>query len=68
MPPSLTGEDVQIDPEIKTLYDKLNEISRKVMNNEYERVPEHMRSPSPEPIYDKNGVRLNTREVLREYL
>ena len=37
------------------------------MNNEYERVPEHMRSPSPEPIYDKNGVRLNTREVLIKY-
>jgi hypothetical protein len=21
------------------------------------------RSPSPEPVYDKNGVRLNTREI-----
>lgn len=38
-------------------------MNHKILNNELDTRPEHERSPSPEPIYDKFGIRLNTREV-----
>lgn len=63
MPPALTGAPVSNDPRVRELHDELNEVSRKILNNELDIPPEGERSPSPEPIYDRNGIRLNTREV-----
>ena len=51
------------DPQLQRLHERLNELNRKVMAGEFDIPPEHERSPSPEPIYDSNGVRLNTREI-----
>lgn len=63
LPPHLTGEPVHTDPELKALHEQFGETNRKIINNELDIPPEHERSPSPEPVYDRNGVRLNTREV-----
>ncbi|GMH33986.1 hypothetical protein BSKO_01820 [Bryopsis sp. KO-2023] len=63
LPPHLTGEPVHTDPELKALHERFGETNRKIINNELDIPPEHERSPSPEPVYDRNGVRLNTREV-----
>ncbi|CAD7703519.1 unnamed protein product [Ostreobium quekettii] len=63
LPPHLTGEPLHTDPELKELHENLADVSRKIANNELDLPPEHERSPSPEPIYDKIGIRLNTREV-----
>jgi hypothetical protein len=51
------------DPKLQRLHESLNELNRKLMAGELDIPPEHERSPSPEPIYDANGVRLNTREI-----
>lgn len=63
LPPALTGAPVSNDPRVRELHDELNEVSRKILNNELDIPPEGERSPSPEPVYDRNGIRLNTREV-----
>ena len=69
LPSHLTGEPHEADPEVKLLQERLNEINRKLLNNILDIPPEHERSPSPEPIYDKNGIRQNTRDVrIRERL
>ena len=39
-------------------------MNKKILDNELDIPPEGQRSPSPEPVYDRNGIRLNTREVL----
>jgi hypothetical protein len=57
------GTVVHSDPQLQKLHDRLNEVNRKLMAGELDIPPEHERSPSPEPIYDANGVRLNTREI-----
>mmetsp|Transcript_26088 Transcript_26088/g.66236 ORF Transcript_26088/g.66236 Transcript_26088/m.66236 type:complete len:415 (+) Transcript_26088:237-1481(+) len=41
---------------------KITELTRRILLNQYVPVPESERSPSPEPIYDHAGKRLNTRE------
>lgn len=65
----MTGAPTAPDPEVNTLHDRLNEVNRKLLNNILDIPPEHERSPSPEPVYDKNGIRQNTRDVrIRERL
>lgn len=53
----------RVDPKLQKYHDQMNELNRKLANNELDIPPEHERSPSPEPVYDINGVRLNTREI-----
>lgn len=45
------------------MHERLNEFNRKLAANELDIPPEGQRSPSPPPVYDTNGVRLNTREI-----
>ncbi|WPT14450.1 Splicing factor-like protein 1 [Picochlorum sp. SENEW3] len=63
LPPALTGRHVSGDPEIVRMHQELAEIDRKIRQGVEDTRPEHERSPSPPPIYDSQGVRLNTREV-----
>ncbi|KAK9812787.1 hypothetical protein WJX72_003699 [[Myrmecia] bisecta] len=63
LPPALTGGISSENPVIRDLQEQLQEVNRKILNNELDIPPEGERSPSPEPIYDRNGQRLNTREV-----
>ncbi|KAL3837881.1 hypothetical protein ACJIZ3_022472 [Penstemon smallii] len=54
---------IEFDPEIQTLNSRLLEISRKLQSGMLlDDRPEGARSPSPEPLYDNMGVRINTRE------
>ncbi|XP_051121265.1 splicing factor-like protein 1 [Andrographis paniculata] len=54
---------IEFDPEIQALNSRLLEISRKLQSGmTLDDRPEGARSPSPEPIYDNMGVRINTRE------
>ncbi|KAK3039509.1 hypothetical protein RJ639_028091 [Escallonia herrerae] len=54
---------MDMDPEIQALNARLQEISRILQANvQLDDRPEGARSPSPEPIYDNLGVRINTRE------
>jgi len=48
-----------------SIYAEYKELNRKLQANELDIPPEGdpRRSPSPEPIYNKSGVRLNTREI-----
>ena len=64
LPPALMGgSGGSNDPKVRDLQDQLNEVNRKILNNDLDIPPEGERSPSPEPQYDRNGIRLNTREV-----
>ncbi len=63
MPSVLTGRPTHSDPAIQKLYDELEEISNRIDANDLRIPPEDQRSPSPEPVYDRNGIRQNTREV-----
>jgi len=40
---------------------RLDEIARSINLGDYEMGDNDIRSPSPEPEYDKNGIRINTR-------
>ncbi|KAF7824875.1 splicing factor-like protein 1 [Senna tora] len=61
LPDFLCG--IEFDPEIQVLNSRLLEISRMLQSGlPLDDRPEGARSPSPEPIYDNNGVRINTRE------
>ena len=62
LPSHLAGE-AHSDPKIRALSTQLKEIDHKIAHNELDIPPEGQRSPSPEPVYDKMGVRLNTREI-----
>ncbi|CAK9135137.1 unnamed protein product [Ilex paraguariensis] len=54
---------IEFDPEVQALNSRLLEISRKLQSGlPLDDRPEGARSPSPEPIYDNLGVRVNTRE------
>ncbi|KAL3652321.1 hypothetical protein CASFOL_002002 [Castilleja foliolosa] len=54
---------IEFDPEIQALNSRLLEISRKMQSGmPLDDRPEGARSPSPEPLYDTMGVRINTRE------
>ena len=61
LPAALVGGSSSDDPEIKRLNAELKEVNRKILNGELDIPPEGERSPSPEPVYDRNGQRLNTR-------
>ncbi|GAB2294106.1 Splicing factor 1 [Dionaea muscipula] len=54
---------IEFDPEVQALNSRLLDISRKLQSG----LPLHdssegARSPSPEPMYDNMGIRINTRE------
>ncbi|ONK77786.1 uncharacterized protein A4U43_C02F10600 [Asparagus officinalis] len=52
-----------LDPEVQSLNARLLEISRLLQSGlPLDDRPEGARSPSPEPIYDNMGIRINTRE------
>ncbi|GFQ05068.1 branchpoint-bridging protein [Phtheirospermum japonicum] len=54
---------IEFDPETQALNSRLLEISRKLQSGmPLDDRPEGARSPSPEPVYDVMGVRINTRE------
>ncbi|GMH08774.1 hypothetical protein Nepgr_010614 [Nepenthes gracilis] len=54
---------IEFDPEIQALNSRLLEISRKLQSGlPLDDRPEGARSPSPEPVYDNLGIRINTRE------
>lgn len=54
---------IEFDPEVQALNSRLLEISRKLQSGlPLDDRPEGARSPSPEPIYDNMGIRINTRE------
>ena len=56
LPSALTGGPQSSDPKVRELNNELNEVNRKILNNDLEIPPEGERSPSPEPIYDRNGM------------
>ena len=56
LPSALTGGPQSSDPKVRELNSELNEVNRKILNNDLEIPPEGERSPSPEPIYDRNGM------------
>ncbi|KAG8064336.1 hypothetical protein GUJ93_ZPchr0004g40228 [Zizania palustris] len=52
-----------LDPEVHNLNARLLEISRLLQSGlPLDDRPEGARSPSPEPVYDNLGIRINTRE------
>ncbi|KZV51908.1 branchpoint-bridging protein [Dorcoceras hygrometricum] len=54
---------IEFDPEVQALNSRLLEISRKLQSGMLlDDRPEGARSPSPEPVYDNLGIRINTRE------
>ncbi|KMT08882.1 hypothetical protein BVRB_6g136050 [Beta vulgaris subsp. vulgaris] len=54
---------IEFDPEVQSLNSRLLEISRKLQSGlPLDDRPEGARSPSPEPVYDNMGIRINTRE------
>ena len=58
----LTG-GVDLDPELQALNIKLLEINRKLQTGMViDLLQDGNRSPSPEPLYDNMGIRINTRE------
>ena len=57
LPSALTGGPQSSDPKVRELSHELNEVNRKILNNDLDIPPEGERSPSPEPIYDRNGRR-----------
>ncbi len=63
LPSALIHGSASNDPRVKELQEELNIVNRKILDNELDIPPEGQRSPSPEPQYDRNGIRLNTREV-----
>jgi splicing factor 1 len=64
LPVALTGRHESGRPELVKLYTELAEVERKIRAGEFtDTRPEQERSPSPPPIYDAHGVRLNTRDV-----
>ncbi|KAL0304248.1 UNVERIFIED_CONTAM: Splicing factor-like protein 1 [Sesamum radiatum] len=56
--------ELAMDPKIVSLKVKLLEINRKLQSPEiYDEIPEGERSPSPEPIYNNLGMRINTHDA-----
>eukprot|EP01018_Ginkgo_biloba_P033296 Gb_23987 [translate_table: standard] len=57
----LTGAD--LDPEVHALNLQLLDINRRLQTGQLlDETPDGARSPSPEPLYDNMGIRVNTRE------
>ena len=65
LPSAVVGGPAQKsdDPAVLALYSELAEIERRLREDDWRIPPSPQRSPSPEPVYDRRGVRLNTREV-----
>ncbi|XP_953608.1 uncharacterized protein TA16690 [Theileria annulata] len=59
LPPGLTP--AQIDQFLRE--QRHDELARKITSGELEFVDAEIRPPSPPPVYDKNGSRVNTRDV-----
>lgn len=58
----LTG-GAEIDPEVQALNIKLLDLNRRLQTGQVlDEREDGNRSPSPEPIYDNMGIRVNTRE------
>ncbi|PIA51785.1 hypothetical protein AQUCO_01100569v1 [Aquilegia coerulea] len=56
-------DTMEHNPEVQALNIRLLEVSRMLASGiALEDLPEGNRSPSPEPIYDNLGIRINTRE------
>ncbi|KAK1299321.1 hypothetical protein QJS10_CPB14g01245 [Acorus calamus] len=54
---------VDLDPEVQALNIRMLEITRHLASGgPLDDRPEGARSPSPEPVYDNMGIRINTRE------
>lgn len=51
------------NPEVQTKYEQLWKVEGDLRDDKIDLPPEHERSPSPPPIYDRFGIRQNTREV-----
>jgi len=52
-------------PEVHFMFRELAVLNRRLIAGlPYDDRPEHERSPEPAPVYDANGVRVNTREVV----
>ncbi|XP_073003043.1 splicing factor-like protein 1 [Typha latifolia] len=63
LPDFMKDFTADLDPEVQVLNARLLEISRLLQSGmPLDDRPEGARSPSPEPIYDNMGVRINTRE------
>ena len=57
LPSALTGvPDRSSDPEIAAIQEELADLNKKLQTGEFDIPPEHERSPSPEPIYDRCGA------------
>ncbi|WOG90361.1 hypothetical protein DCAR_0209605 [Daucus carota subsp. sativus] len=57
------AQGIDTDPEIQLLNARLLEISKILQAGvQLDDRPEGARSPSPEPVYDNLGIRINTRE------
>eukprot|EP00878_Enallax_costatus_P013961 GHUV01014600.1.p1 GENE.GHUV01014600.1~~GHUV01014600.1.p1 ORF type:complete len:396 (+),score=119.09 GHUV01014600.1:265-1452(+) len=68
LPPSIAAlVDVNVDPHAMELQRQLNVVNQKLQllsQGKYvEDSPERDRSPSPEPVYNESGARVNTREA-----
>ncbi|GLC74139.1 hypothetical protein PLESTF_001466000 [Pleodorina starrii] len=67
LPTAITGEAPlsHVDPRVRSLHDELETLNKRLQNNDLDIPPEGdpRRSPSPEPVYDRNGIRQNTREI-----
>lgn len=64
MPPALTGRHPSGDPVVVGMHQDLADVERKLRAGVFvDPRPEHERSPSPPPVYDSQGIRLNTRET-----
>uniref|UniRef100_A0A1D1XPF3 Branchpoint-bridging protein n=1 Tax=Anthurium amnicola TaxID=1678845 RepID=A0A1D1XPF3_9ARAE len=63
LPDFMKDFTADLDPEVQALNIRLLEISRLLQSGlQLDDRPEGARSPSPEPIYDNMGIRINTRE------
>ncbi|PKA63817.1 KH domain-containing protein [Apostasia shenzhenica] len=63
LPDFMKDFTADLDPEVQALNIRLLEINRKLQSGQsLDDRPEGARSPSPEPIYDNMGIRINTRE------
>lgn len=63
LPDFMKDFTADLDPEVQRLNVRLLEISRLLSSGmPLDERPEGARSPSPEPVYDNMGIRINTRE------
>lgn len=62
LPPHLTGRKMSDDPAVQAIYEELWHIEGNLRDNKVDLPPEGQRSPSPPPVYDRYGIRQNTRE------